>query len=120
MRRCGFGWGGKLFIGIFLDFRSTLDFILTTILGPPSAPRLGTPSRAHPSSQSANVPVRHMRIVHAPSSCEFDGASALRCCCRVVSDEVKRNVTCPTRDPRALSLADEPDLSVSHVEATVW
>lgn len=40
MRRCGFE-GGKLFIGIFLDFRSTLDFILTAILGP-SAPRLGT------------------------------------------------------------------------------
>lgn len=42
MRRCGFG-GGEAFIGNSLDFRSTLDFILTAILGP-SAPRLGTPS----------------------------------------------------------------------------
>lgn len=29
-----------------------------------------------------------------PLAVKSDGASALRCCCRVVSDEVKRNVTC--------------------------
>jgi hypothetical protein len=54
-----------------------------------------------------------------PLAVKFDGP--LRCivACCVVNDEVKRNVTCRL-DPRALLFADMPDLSVSHVEATVW
>lgn len=83
MRRYGFG-GGSVFIGIFWIFRSTLDFILTTILGP-SAPRLGTLSGV----QVGNLPLYlycTIRIVHAPSTVvavKYDGP--LRCIAAVVS-----------------------------------
>lgn len=84
---------GSFLLEFFLDFRSTLVFILTAILGP-SAPRLGTPSSVQ---VVLGRPAMYLYPTHAlftlPLAVKFDGP--LRCIVAVVSSTMKSSPTSP-------------------------